>query len=200
MRSAVANNAGTKGVPRGEREGQILDIAAAEFGLRGYAAASVATIATKAGISKPLIYSYFGSRDLLHLECVRRAGEPLVEAVSGAQTAGPAPERAARTLRAIFGALEGRRYDWAVLYDPTMPPTGVGSEAAHEYRKALNTMGATGAHEVLAAGGNADRDDLSLLTHIWFSTVTAVVRWWLEHPGHSADDMAARCERIFAAL
>ncbi|MBJ8344852.1 TetR/AcrR family transcriptional regulator [Antrihabitans sp. YC2-6] len=192
--------AGTKGVPRGEREQQILDVAAAEFASRGFTGASMASIAERAGISKPLIYSYFGSRDQLHLACIRRAGEPLVAAVAAAQTDVPAGARAARTMAAIFAALAEHRFDWAVLYDPTLPSDTISGAAAHDYRKALNGMGAAGATEVLAAEQNTDPDDRSLLTHIWFGTVSAVVRWWQDHPEHTADDMAKRCERIFSAL
>ena len=77
--------AGTKGVPRAVREQQIIDVATAEFAERGYANASLVDIAATAGISKPLIYTYFGSRDGLHAACVQRAGEQLVEAVTAAQ-------------------------------------------------------------------------------------------------------------------
>lgn len=197
---AEASGAGTKGVPRGERERQILDIAAEQFAVHGFAGASMATIAERAGISKPLIYSYFGSRDQLHLACVHRAGEPLVAAVAAAQGNAPAGARAARTMRAIFSTLDEHRHDWAVLYDPTLPTVTPSGEAAREYRKALNGMGAAGATEVLAASGSTDTDDRSLLTHIWFSTVSAAVRWWQENPEHTAEDMAQRCERIFTAL
>src|SRR5262245_9101334 len=65
---------GTKGVPRADREQQILDAAVAGFGERGYAHASMAAIARRAGISKPLVYEYFGSKEGLYLACLRRAG------------------------------------------------------------------------------------------------------------------------------
>ena len=58
---------GTKGVPRADREQQILDAAVAEFGERGYAHASMAAIAQRAGMSKPLVYEYFGSKEGLYL-------------------------------------------------------------------------------------------------------------------------------------
>ena len=54
---------GTKGVPRADREQQILDAAVAEFGGRDYTHASMAAIAQRAGISKPLVYEYFGSKE-----------------------------------------------------------------------------------------------------------------------------------------
>jgi AcrR family transcriptional regulator len=49
-------------VPPADREQQILDVAVQEFGERGYAHASMAAIAQRAGISKRLIYEYFGSK------------------------------------------------------------------------------------------------------------------------------------------
>ena len=54
---------GTKGVPRQEREQQIVAVAVDEFARNGYARASMVAIASGAGISKPLIYQYFGSKD-----------------------------------------------------------------------------------------------------------------------------------------
>src|SRR6185312_7553136 len=77
---------GTKGVPRADREQQILDAAVAEFGGSGYAHASMAAIARRAGISKPLIYEYFGSKDGLYLACLNRAGTHLVDRVAAAQS------------------------------------------------------------------------------------------------------------------
>src|SRR4051794_26466639 len=56
-------NAGTKGVPRAEREAQIVTAATEVFGAQGFAATSVADVAARAGISKPLIYQYFGSKE-----------------------------------------------------------------------------------------------------------------------------------------
>src|SRR4028119_507316 len=41
----------------------ILDAALVVFGVRGYAAATVAEVAQQAGVSKGLIYNYFPSKD-----------------------------------------------------------------------------------------------------------------------------------------
>src|SRR3954470_20493553 len=105
---------GTKGVPRADREQQILDAAVEGFAEGGYAHASMAAIAQRAGISKPLIYEYFGSKEGLCLACLARAGTHLVDRVAEAQN-GTALQRASATLTAIFNALDGRRLDWAVL-------------------------------------------------------------------------------------
>ncbi|MEV0295486.1 TetR/AcrR family transcriptional regulator [Nocardia sp. NPDC050710] len=196
----MSSGAGTKGVPRAEREEQILDLAAREFGMHGYAGASVATIAQLAGVSKPLIYNYFRSREGLHLACVHRAGERLVPAVRSAQRDVSAAERATATIVAIVTALADRRHDWHLLYDPTLPDTGAVAEAAHGYRKALNEMGAHGVAHALARTGSTDPTDNALLTRIWFGTVTAVIDWWTEHPEVATAEMITRCTRVFALL
>ena len=99
----VRPNAGTKGVPRVDRETQILQIASEHFGTAGFAATSVATVAERAGISKPLIYSYFGSKEGLYEACLDRGGALLAEEMERI-AAGDAVgvERGMRTLGGLF--------------------------------------------------------------------------------------------------
>ncbi|WP_159840532.1 TetR/AcrR family transcriptional regulator [Nocardia sp. CY41] len=191
---------GTKGVPRERREEQILDIATCEFGERGYAEASVAEIATAAGVSKPLVYAYFGSRDGLHAACVHRAGKSLIDAVAAAQFAQGAHDRALATLTGIFRALDGRTQNWKIIYDATLPRSSAAYSVAREYRNALNGMGAAGVSQVLADAGISDDDDHSLLLALWFSIVSTTISWWSDHPGHTPDQMTARCLRLFTTI
>lgn len=194
------NRPGTKGVPREERERQILDVASEEFGTRGYAAASIPDIAERAGISKPLVYNYFDGKDGLYLACARRAGDRLVDAVAGQQR-GTDLSRALRTLEAIFGALEDRRHDWSILFDKSLPRGSEPHAVASDYRRRLTTMGSEAVAEVLAASdADSDRADVSLVGRLWLGTVTSVVEWWLDHPEHSARDMTQRCARILLHL
>ncbi|MGY1943022.1 TetR/AcrR family transcriptional regulator [Nocardia asiatica] len=191
---------GTKGVPRERREEQILDVATTEFGERGYAEASVAEIASAAGVSKPLVYAYFGSRDGLHAACVHRAGKSLVDAVAAAQSAHGAHDRALATLTGIFRALDGRTQNWKIIYDATLPRRSAAHAVAREYQDALNGMGAAGVAQVLADAGIHDADDHSLLLALWFSVVSTTVSWWSDHPGHTPEDMTERCLRLFATI
>ncbi|WP_020390056.1 TetR/AcrR family transcriptional regulator [Kribbella catacumbae] len=188
---------GTKGVPREQREQQILEIATTEFGGRGYAYTSLTDIATAAGVSKPLIYTYFGSRDGLHAACVQRAGKSLVDAVASAQTVSGA-DKALATLTAIFRALDGQTENWKLIYDTTLPRPSEAYALAREYQDALNTMGAEGVAEVLA--GSDDADDHSLLLALWFSIVSTTIAWWSENPTQTPQQMTERCLRLFTAV
>ena len=190
---------GTKGVPRADREQQILDAAVAEFGRRGYAHASMAGIARRAGISKPLVYEYFGSKEGLYLACLSRAGTHLVDRVAAAQD-GTTLQRGGDTLAAIFSALDGRRLDWAVIFDPTLPAGSAVRDAALSYQSRLHRLSVEGTREVLGGYGLTDAEDNALSSHVWSAVVTAVVSWWLGHPGETAAAMTDRCNRLITAL
>ncbi len=51
----------------------ILDAALIEFSQYGYAGARIDRIARRAGISKPMLYEYFGDKDALYAAALRRA-------------------------------------------------------------------------------------------------------------------------------
>ncbi|WP_246061321.1 TetR/AcrR family transcriptional regulator [Lapillicoccus jejuensis] len=60
-------------MPRAEREAQILSVAEEVFADLGYQATTMDEIAERVGVTKPLIYDYFGSKDGLLIACVDRA-------------------------------------------------------------------------------------------------------------------------------
>ena len=193
-------SSGTKGVPREEREEQILTAAAAEFGARGHAGGSVQRIAAAAGISRAMVHTYYATKDVLYVTCVERAGEPLVAAVAAAQGALDPQQRAVDTVRAILTALEGRRDDWAILFDATVAPGSALREAGRPYRRELRRLGSVGTAETLHRSGNPDPVDAQLFGRMWLGMVSTVVAWWLEHPDESADAACERFRRILGAF
>ena len=64
---------GTRNVPRKVRERQMLEAAERAFAERGFHAASVDAIAEASGITKPMVYAYFGSKEGLYRACMERA-------------------------------------------------------------------------------------------------------------------------------
>jgi len=82
---------------------------------------------------------------------------------------------------------------------PTLPP-GPALAAAAEYRARLARLGDLGTAAVLAAAGDEDPRDRDLFSAMWQYTVTAAVRWWLDHPDEPATGMPARCARILGAM
>ena len=196
---------GTKGVPRADREEQILAVAIDEFAERGYAGASMVTIATAAGISKPLIYQYFGSKDGLYLACLRHVAEGLLDRLAVARNEEIDSDESVvsrvRTLGHIFEALEPHRHAWRLLYDSTMPTTGEIGDAARSYQASTSELAFTGLGAVpRRARACSTPADASALTALWMGLVNSVVSWWIEHPAESADAMTQRCYRLLAAV
>src|SRR5690606_42132103 len=67
-------------MPRAERERQMIEVAESVFAERGYAAASMDEIAERVGVSKPMLYEYFQSKEGLLLACIQAARAALREA------------------------------------------------------------------------------------------------------------------------
>ncbi len=192
---------GTKGVPREQREQLILDAATAEFGRYGYAGTSLSAVATGAGVSKPLILSYFGSKDQLFVACVQRGAAELVDRIEAVlAVAQPPLDMAADTLTAIFTGLEPRPHDWNVINDRTMPAGSAAEAAAKQIRATIIGQAARGVGAAADWKQLTDPDDVSALVDIWAGAVTALVNWWLRHPEYSATQMSERGRRIIAAL
>ncbi|WP_308297070.1 MULTISPECIES: helix-turn-helix domain-containing protein [unclassified Streptomyces] len=137
-----------------------------EFGRHGCAGVSVAAVARRAGISKPLIYSYVGSKDGLYLACVDHVGALLVDSVPAARSRSGSTGHAIDTLAAIFTAVEHCRYAWSVLYDPALPPAGETRDAVNLYRGRLAAMGAVGAAQLLTHAAHEDPLDHDLLNQV----------------------------------
>ncbi|WP_404384717.1 TetR/AcrR family transcriptional regulator [Knoellia locipacati] len=84
-----------KGTPRAprmtrdERERQLLDVAEAVFADHGYQDTTMELIAAEAGITKPVIYDHFGSKENLLVAVVARAREDLLTSTKTALDAIP---------------------------------------------------------------------------------------------------------------
>ncbi|MET0928479.1 MAG: TetR/AcrR family transcriptional regulator [Aeromicrobium sp.] len=194
-------NAGTKGVPRLDRETQILDVASEQFGTDGFAATSVVTIAERAGISKPLIYNYFGSKDGLFEACLDRGGALLadeIERIARGDAVGI--QRGMETLAGMFALLEGRRHLWRLFFDTTAPSTGPIARSISLYADRIGKLAEEGVAELMGLAGNDDALDIAAMTSVWLGIVDSLMNWWVDHPDETADQMTQRCARLLTAL
>jgi AcrR family transcriptional regulator len=90
----------------------------------GYAEASVAAVAERAGVATGTVYRHFPSKAELFAEVFRVASQHEVDAVVAAaeETDGSASERIAAAVEAFARrALRGRRLAWALIAEPVDP-------------------------------------------------------------------------------
>lgn len=76
----------------------ILEAALVEFSEKGHSAARMDAVADAAGVSKPMIYSYFGDKDALYSAALREAYVQIREGEKELQLGDLAPIEAVRTL------------------------------------------------------------------------------------------------------
>lgn len=103
-------------VSRGERERQILDAAAAVFTERGYANASMDAVAERVGVTKPVLYTHFGSKEGLLLACVTQARTALLEVTTAAVQDAESPEDMLRRGTLAFFRFLDERPAFTLLY------------------------------------------------------------------------------------
>lgn len=200
--SAARRNAGTKGVPRADREQQIVREASEVFGAAGFAATSVAEVARRAGISKPLVYQYFGSKEGLFRACLHEAGVVLADEMERIAATGVVGlERALVTLEGVFALLERQPWIWRLFFDPSVPrgEEGIAAEIA-AYTDRITALAHQGVGEMMRLADNEDPLDVSALSAVWLAVLDSLVTWWLDHPEESPASMTARCLRLFGVV
>lgn len=103
-------------MPRAARKAQMLAVAEEVFGERGYLAASMDEIAERVGVSKPMLYEYFGSKEGLLVGCIDKARTELREATEQAVIGADTPENMLRLgLLAFFRFIAERRQSYGLL-------------------------------------------------------------------------------------
>ncbi|ADB48630.1 transcriptional regulator, TetR family [Conexibacter woesei DSM 14684] len=200
MNAMVQSTNGRSRLPRAQRELQILDIAHARFAERGYAAVTMDEVASAAGVTKPLLYAYFGNKERLYRACMERAGEAMLATVVEAIRAAEGPTEALRDgLRAFFAFVDGDRDAWRVLFDETHPVGGELARSVADYRQRLVGLVAE-TQLALVPEHNRERaaTEVEALSHALLGASEALARWWLRTgampPADAAELLVATVE------
>jgi AcrR family transcriptional regulator len=129
-------------VPREVRERQLVELGAALFAERGYAAASMDELARRAGVSKPVIYGLFGSKQGLFLACTEELGRELTDVVTAALERVEGAEALLRAGSLAFIDFVRRRAGlWAAAYAAAPTPIGAKVTArVSEIRRRQNEL------------------------------------------------------------
>jgi AcrR family transcriptional regulator len=171
---------------------QTVAVAHALFAERGYAAVTMDGVATAVGVTKPLLYNYFGNKEQLYLACLEQAGDALLATVVEAVGASADPAEALSLgLHAFFDFVDGDRAAWAVLFDETLPAGGEIAERVGAYRTRLRDLVAASMLDQIPPRGRAGaRTEVEALSTAVMGAAEALVRWWLRTGAMPAADAA----------
>jgi AcrR family transcriptional regulator len=167
-----------------DRRRQILDVALEAFAARGYAGTSMREIAAAAGVTKPVLYLHFASKERLYVA--------LLEEISGALTRGsadamgadaPARERVRAAIAAFFAYAEERPAAVRVLLASGLGDAELEREAARIQRQVTARL-----RDLLAAdpglwAGAPDRERrLEMAVEFTKTGVHGLAEWWSTNP------------------
>ncbi|TMC13340.1 MAG: TetR/AcrR family transcriptional regulator [Chloroflexi bacterium] len=190
--SIPARPRGQRKVPRAVREPQMLEMAGRIFAARGFHDASMDEIAEAAGVSKPMLYSYFGSKDGLYFAYVNAAYRELIAAIDEAVAmAGSDPEEQLRLgTVAYYTYVDEHRHAFRVLFREIGDP---GGELASQRHRLVRRVGAAIEAMVVAAEARPWQPvDTEVLAEAWIGAARSLADWWLDHPDISAEAMTHR--------
>ncbi|MFI7025407.1 TetR/AcrR family transcriptional regulator [Micromonospora sp. NPDC049900] len=172
-----------KRLPRAVREQQMLDAAVRVFSRRGYHGASMDEIAEDAGISKPMVYAYLGTKEELFVACLHREGTRMMEAIAGAAVPDlPADERLWRGLRAFFGFVGAHRDGWSVLYRQARAEQPFARELAQMRTRMVEVVAGMLDHALRAEGRTAAETELEVVAYALVGATESLGDWLADHP------------------
>lgn len=98
-----------------ERRVQLMEVGRAVFASHGYEATAIDEVARKAGVTKPIIYEHFGSKEGLYAAIVDREMDDLVRRVSEKISVGSPRERFENAVVAFMSYTKEEPAGFAVL-------------------------------------------------------------------------------------
>ncbi|MCR2747802.1 TetR/AcrR family transcriptional regulator [Limnobacter parvus] len=189
---------GTRKVPKEQRMGQILDVAGSVFSRHGFHSTSMEQIAEGAGVTKPLLYRYFGSKDALYLATITQVGNHLMSGLSILMANPNARERLKLIMLSFLTFVERHREGWSVLYNEALTSVGPVGEKVSFFRNSFIEAAAKTIEELNdpSKASNGDKAGIKAvaLANIMVGAVEAGARWWIQHPEIPIRDMQKMIE------
>ncbi len=183
----AAKSGRTAPTDQGEK---IFAAAVSIFAEHGYHKTSMDEIAEAAGISKPTLYAYLGSKAELYRMCMRRVTEALIEAISSVVSEDlPIEEQLWRGLNAFFSFVARFRDEWRVLYQQVVWQEGpAGDEAVATRRLLLDNVTELLGRAAVRQGNPLGTDELRGLSTALVGAAESLSEGLIDHPGQRPED------------
>lgn len=189
----------TRRLSRAEREEQVLEVAYGAFAELGYDGVSMREIAERAAITKPILYTHFGSKDGLFAACVRRMVEPMLRQVRAATDPTlPADRQLWAGILAQLGFIEEHRAEWRAFVNEAGARGGLPGKALSQGRdRVIELLGELVAQAALAAGAPVPpAKELEASAHMLQGAVERIANWWERYPDEPLESVAIRAMNL----
>jgi len=177
-------------MPRAERQKLILQVAGQAFARDGYHSASMDEIAELAGVSKPMVYAYFGSKEELYIAYINMTGRELLDRLLGAIGENDPPiERLRIRVAEFLTFVEEHRDGWKVLFTEISSSRPLAEQVAGlraQIAEAVRRM----VESSIPADAALPPPATDVIAHAIVGAGESLANWWLEHPSVSREELA----------
>jgi AcrR family transcriptional regulator len=171
----------------------MLEAAIVVFSESGFTGANMDEIAARAGISKPMVYAYLGSKEELFLACVRQAATWLMEAVIRTAQPGLLPdEQLWRGLRGFFEFVGASRDGWRVLYRQARGQEPFAAEVALMRTRLIEVVAGLLGRLIEASGRRHGETEVAVMAHALVGAGESLADWVVDHPEEAPEVTATR--------
>ncbi|MQA09699.1 MAG: TetR family transcriptional regulator [Pseudonocardiaceae bacterium] len=171
-----------------ERRQQLLDVARSLFAEKGYDSTSVEEIASRANVSKPVVYEHFGGKEGIYAVVVDREMQALLDQIVSKLSGGHPRVMLEQAARALLTYVEESTDGFHILVRDSSVLSSTGT-----FSNLLNDIASQVEH-ILAVQFSARGYDSKLATLYAQALVGMVAltgQWWLDARRPKRDDVAA---------
>ncbi|HJE78710.1 MULTISPECIES: TetR/AcrR family transcriptional regulator [Brevibacterium] len=170
-------------LPRDQRRDQLVGVARSVFATRGYRTTSMDMIAEAAGVSKPVLYQHFDSKQDLYLALIDSSAAHLDSRLAEALGSTTDPhEQVHATYRAYFDFVVSHREEFVIIFN-----SDVYEPKAEQKLRALRESSATRVVSALQSFARLTDDEAQLLCRALIGTAEVVVKQIDSQRGIDAD-------------
>ena len=175
----------------------IVEAAGRLFGERGYAATRLDEIATAAGVTKPILYRHFGSKQALYLALLERHRDDLARFAGMFPTSGTPGERVQAVLEPWVDYVEAHSYAWKMIFRDSG-----GGEEIRAFRVEVNDRARAVLVGVIDSLGQGEvpPEQVEPTAQLMSMGMAGVVLWWLDNPDIPRDAIIAAMTRIWVGI
>jgi AcrR family transcriptional regulator len=179
------------------RKALIVDAAGRLFGERGFDGTRLDDVAAAAGVTKPIVYRHFETKQDLYLTLLARHRDDLDRFGSAIPPDGTIQERIRAVLEVWVTYVEGHSYAWRMLFRDT----GGGLEI-DAFRREVHARARAVLVELigLLAEVPVPPREREPLAELMSMGMASLVLWWLENPDTSRGAMIDAMTRAWTGL
>jgi AcrR family transcriptional regulator len=162
-----------------QRREHILAASALSLAANGYADTSMDDIALAAGISKPVLYDHFASKEVLYLDLLRWLRDRLLSAGKDMMVQAPSVEEGTEAaVSFLFRFAQSSPHEAILLFTPPQGEPTITAAARTIQDEATRHL----ANMILSAFPNIEQSSASIHAEFLKTGLHGAILWWLRNP------------------